>query len=248
MIRKILVGAGIAGVAIAAAIALDAGHLKSYVNKINSSEGLDVSYTISEVGGTQAKYRVALAKPNMAMVDTPDKTYVADGTNLTVYDKKRNSYFVKAQPENAFKDMFADEEVSIWRAFFDAKAFDAVASTKNEGTRTRRGETLNIVSAQVDKAGEYTIKLHLSQKDNLPRQAEFVSVSGATQGIRVMNVESISASRPAEATFAFNAPAGSKQLTEADMMAAEWGHDFNKALENAAAFGKGVIIDFYADW
>ena len=52
----------------------------------------------------------------------------------------------------------------------------------------------------------------------------------------------------ADTLFAFKAPANSKQLTEQDMMSAEWGHDYSKALENAAAFGKGVIIDFYADW
>ena len=248
MIRKLLVGVGAASVVVAAAIATDTGHLATYVNKIYSAEGLEVSYSVNEVGGAQTQYHVVLAKPNKAMIDTPAKTFVADGKNLTVYDKKLNSYFVKAQPADLVKDIFVDEEVSLWRAFFDAKTYDKVASTKNEGTRTRRGETLNTVSAQVDKNGEYTIRLHVSQKDSLVRQAEFVSNMGTTQKIRIVNVESITTGKPADALFAFKAPANSKQLTEQDMMSAEWGHDYSKALENAAAFGKGVIIDFYADW
>jgi outer membrane lipoprotein-sorting protein len=248
MIRKLLVGAGAASVAVAAAIAVDAGHLASYVNKVNSSPGLDVTYTVNEVGGTQTKYHVVLSKPNMAYIDMPGKTYIADGKDLTVYDKKLNSYFVKPQPQDLLPEVFKDEEVSLWRPFFNAKVWDNVAATKNEGTRKSRGETLDSVSAQVDKAGDYTIRLHLSQKDGLPRQAEFVSKLGSTEKIRIVNVESISATKPATSMFAFAPPAGAKQLTEADMMAAEWGHDFNKALENAAAFGKGVIVDFYADW
>lgn len=248
MIRKLLVGAGAAGVAVAAAIAIDAGHLANYVTKVNSAPGLDVTYSVNEVGGTQTKYHVVLSKPNKAFVDMPDKIYVADGKDLTVYDKRLNSYFVKAQPADLATELFREEEISLWRPFFNAKVYDNVASTKNEGTRTRRGETLNTVSAQVDKAGDYTVRLHLSQKDGLPRQAEFVSKTGATEKIRIVNVESISANKPTDSVFVFNAPAGAKQLTEADMMAAEWGHDYNKALENAAAFGKGIIIDFYADW
>ena len=248
MIRKLLVGAGVASVAFAVAIVVDAGHFASYANKLNAAPGLDVTYTVSQVGGTQTKYHVVLAKPNKALVEMPDKLYVADGTELTVYDKKTNSYYTKAQPADLIPEIFKDEDVSLWRAFFNAKVYDNVASTKAEGTRKRQGETLNTVSAQVDKAGDYTIRLHLSQSDGLPRQAEFVSKLGATEKISVVNVESITASKPADSKFDFNAPAGAKQLTEAEMTAAEWGHDFNKALENAAAFGKGVIVDFYADW
>jgi outer membrane lipoprotein-sorting protein len=248
MIRKLLVGAGVACVMVAGAILVDTGHLSTYVNKINSADGLEVSYSINEVGGNQTKYHVVLAKPNKAMVETPTKTFVADGKNLTVYDKKMNSYYVKAQPADLIKEVFAGEDVSLWRAFFDAKTYETVASTKNEGTITRRGEKLNTVSAQVDKNGDYTIRLYVSQNDGLVRQAEFISVAGASKTTRVVNVSSISTNKPADTLFAFNAPANSKELTEADMMAAEWGHDYEKAMENAAAFGKGVIIDFYADW
>lgn len=248
MIRKLLVGAGVTGAVIAAAVAFDAGHLASYVRSINSAEGLDAKYTISVVGGTQSEYHVVLSKPNKAMIDTPATTYVADGENLTIYDKKRNSYYVKAQGADAFKEMFEAEEVSVWRAFFDAKAFDKVASTKNEGTRTRRGETLNVVSAQMDASGEYSVRLHLSQKDNLPRQAELITNLGVNAKTQIMNVASISVDKPANALFAFSAPAGAKQLTEADMVSADWSTDLEKALASAAALGKGVMVDFYADW
>jgi outer membrane lipoprotein-sorting protein len=244
MIRKALIGTGVALVVVAAAVATDAGHLSTYVSKVNAAEGLDVSYTISEVGGTQAKYRVALAKPNKAMVETPTALYVADGANYTVYDKKRNQYFTKPQSADQYKEIFEADELSVWRAFFDAKVYDKVAATKNEGTRTRRGETLNVVSAQMDARGEYTLRLHLSQKDGLVRQAEFVTADKT----KILNVESISASKPADSLFSFTAPAGAKQLTEADMATAEWTTDLNKALEIAAATGKGVMIDFYADW
>ena len=79
MIRKLIVGACLLGTVAAAAVAYEAGHLAPYVKAMSSAEGLDVTYSIFEVGGTQTQYHVVLAKPNLASIETPWKTIVADG-------------------------------------------------------------------------------------------------------------------------------------------------------------------------
>ena len=247
MIRKLIVGGCLLGTVAAAAVAYEAGHLTPFVKAMGSAEGLDVTYTISEVGGTQTQYHVVLAKPNLASIDTPWKTMVADGEFVTVYDKAKNTYYKKDQTADFVNSLFEDDELMIWRSFFDPKALDKVTKTKAEGPRKRRGEMLYTVSAQVDAAGEFTVRFHLSQKDNLVRMAELISIEGTQQKIKVLNVQSISSKKPSADVFVFEAPANAKELTEADLMA-EWQSDYSEAMETAMALGKGVIIDFYADW
>ncbi|MCH7945525.1 MAG: hypothetical protein IIC73_05850 [Armatimonadetes bacterium] len=248
MIRKLFVGACVLGTVAAAAVAYEAGHLAPFVKAMGSAQGLDVTYTISEVGGTQSQYHVVLSKPNLASIDTPSKTIVADGEFITVYDKAKNTYYSKDQTTEALNSLFEEDELMVWRTFFDPKALDKVAKTKAEGSRKRRGEVLNTVSAQIDPKGEFTVRFHLSQKDNLVRMAELISMEGTKQKVKVLNVQSISSKKPSADVFVFEAPSGAKELSEADLMSEWLDNDLATALENAATFGKGVIIDFYADW
>ena len=248
MIRKLFVGACVLGTVAAAAVAFEAGHLAPFVKAMSAAEGLDVSYTINQVGGTQTEYHVVLAKPNLASIDTPSKIITADGEFVTVYDKAKNTYFKKDQTTEALNSLFEEDELMVWRSFFDPKALDKVAKTTRVGSRRRRGEVLNAVSAQIDAAGEFTVRFHLSQKDNLIRMAELISMEGNQQKTKVLNVRSLSTKKPSAAMFVFQPPANSTELTEADLMAEWLDNDLDAAMENAATFGKGVIIDFYADW
>jgi len=247
MNRNLITGTVILGAVVAIAATMDSGHLSPYVKAMSAAKGLDVTYSVNVVGGSTSQYHIVLAKPDKAMIETPSKTYVADGENVTVYDKERNSYFVKSQDKDSIKEIFEADDLMIWRSFFDAKAFDKVARTTNEGSRTRRGETLNTVSVQIDAKGDSTMKLHLSDKDDLVRLAEFKSTAGGKTKNSVLRVTKITTSVPSPDSFVFNAPADAKELTEADLMA-EWSTDYEASMENAASFGKGVIIDFYADW
>ena len=247
MNRNLITGTVILGAVVAIAATMDSGHLSPYVKAMSSAKGLDVTYSVTVVGGSTSKYHIVLAKPDKVMIETPSKTYVADGENVTVYDKARNSYFVKAQDKNSLREIFEADELMIWRSFFDAKAFDKVARTTDEGSRIRRGEKMNTVSVQIDAKGENTMKLHFSDKDNLVRLAEFKSTAGGKAKNSVLRVTEISTKVPNSDLFVFNAPADAKELTEADLVA-EWSTDYEASMENAASFGKGVIIDFYADW
>lgn len=216
---RALVGVGALCALSSFAVASDAGHLAAYVKTLNSAQGLDVSYTVIEVGGAPGEFHVVLSKSGKAMIDTPSKLYVADGTNLTTLDKSKNTYFVQVQTAGTIQGLLAEEQLSLWRPFFDPTAYGDVASTRNEGNRKRRGETLKIVSAQIDAYGEYTIRLHLGQRDNLVRQAEFLSTKGPTPRTLILTVSSMSTGTPTEELFTFTAPPNARFLSEIDLRA-----------------------------
>ena len=247
MIRKFIVGACLLGTVAAAAVTYEAGHLTPFVKAMGSAEGLDVTYSINQVGGTQTQYHVVLAKPNLASIDTPYKTMVADGEFVTTYDKVRNTYYKKAQTKDFVNSLFEDDELMVWRSFFDSKALDSATKTKFVRSRKRRGELLNTVSAEIGTTGEFTLRLHLSAKDNLIRMAELISTVNGQETTKVLNVKSVSSKKPAADAFVFEAPANARELTEADLVA-EWRSEYGEAMELAMSLGKGVIIDFYADW
>ncbi|MCH8980203.1 MAG: hypothetical protein IH945_13330 [Armatimonadetes bacterium] len=212
-----LIGLGALCALTTVAGASDAGHLAAYVKTMNSAAGLDVTYSVNEVGGSMTQYRVVLSRPDKALIVTPFMSYYADGKNLTSYNKRRNTYFVQDQSDGTIKGLLSDEHFALWRPFFDPKAFDDVEKTKNEGTRRRRGVELKIVSAQMNSLGDYTIRLHLGLGDNLVRQAEFLSTRAPTPTTRILTVDSISTDEPVDDVFAFSAPAGAVQLTEHDL-------------------------------
>ena len=230
------------------ALSFDAGHLAPFVKTLNSAEGLDVSYTVLEVGGTSTSYHVTLAKPDLAVIDTPSKTFYADGETITTYDKKRNKYFTKEQTHEALAGLFDDDDLAVWRSFFDAKAMDKIFSSKDEGTRKRGGETLREISAVVNRDGDSTFTLFIAESDGLLRQASFTSIGVGSSTTRILNTKSINTKAVGVETFTFTAPEGAEEMTVADLSSSEWISEYDVALENAAALGKGVIIDFYADW
>lgn len=243
---------GVAALVAAAAVAtaqMGPDLLKSFTTALKKADGLSVSYSLTTVGKTPEKYAVTLAKPNQARLDTPTKLIVADGTNISVLLKKDKVFYKKTQTEAALKALFNEEGVTIWSPFFNEKAYAKVAQARNEGVRTRKGVDLKVLTVALDTRGDEMMTLYLHPKDNVLRQAQFVSKSGLGETTVVLNTESLTLGKPTGSDlFAFSAPAGSKQVTEEELMASKWLNDFEEAKKIAKATGKGIMVDFYTDW
>src|SRR5688572_9607035 len=99
----------IAGVVGAATLALAQGSgspiLNAYVRTVNEAPALSVDYTAQMIGGSSVEYSIDLAKPNKARIDSPAQLIVADGTNITTYDKSCNTYFKEPQSQAALMDL-----------------------------------------------------------------------------------------------------------------------------------------------
>jgi outer membrane lipoprotein-sorting protein len=250
MKRKFAWTAGIVAI-VSLALAQGSGTsvLQSFVKSLNEAPALSVDYTTQVVGGSPTEFSIDLQKPNKARIESPSQLIVADGNNITTLDRGANSYFKAPQTEETFSDLFKNDDVSIWKAFFDSKAFNKVVSAKLKGEKNMSGMKLRLIEYSNDPQGRINQTMYLDDKNILRRlQTEVKDESGSLTTILVTKSLDGSSTANKSEDFVFNAPAGSKELTQAEMNSGKIYYDLEEAKKIAAATKKKIMIDFYADW
>lgn len=248
--RTLLVGTlGVAALAAIAAASGDASpKLKAFAEAMGNAQSFSAKYTVQTIGGSATEYTVAFSKPNMARVETDSTLTIADGTNVTVYDKEANTFTKKPQTPADLMGMFSNLETSFWRPFFKPEAVTTYAGSKDTGTKNRAGKTLNVVTVTADPKGETTMKLYTGSEDNLLYQGEITSASqGQSPQTSVLQVTESSLNASAD-LFAFKAPNGAKEVVASFSKPGEFTNDFWGALAFAKANNKILMVDFMASW
>ncbi|HMS54336.1 MAG TPA: thioredoxin domain-containing protein [Fimbriimonadaceae bacterium] len=254
--RKLIGLTAVAGLAIMA-FAQTGGKdlLSGFAKSLNAADELNVSYTVQLLGGSAAQpYKVSLKKPNLARIDTPRELIVADGKTIFTFDKAANTYFKKPQTKEALDTLLATDDMALWGAFFNEKAFSNVAGVKSLGNKNRKGVTLAAVEATMDKNARKVVTLYLD-KDNMPKQAEVLNVNTDNSKLTwIVEAKELALGNGAEDTsgsadlYAFKAPQGSRELTEAELNSSRWFQNLDEAFKVAKATNKLVMIDFNATW
>lgn len=247
-VKRLILGAGVLAVAaVASAFVARVTALEQFGNVLHSAEGLSARYTVTTVGGTTAEFSVDLAKPNRARIEGPTRLVVADGQNITIFEKDRNRFYVQPQTEALLLSELSGLETQIWAPFFDKDAFSKMSRVRAEGTRNRRGMTLDVVRAEVDPKAETVITFFIDQDERLARQAEMnVTSLGRTQTL-IMNASKVELAAPSADLFTFTAPEGAREVSLADLVAGKW-HSFAEGMELAREGNKLVMVGFVAEW
>ncbi len=219
--------------------------LDKFDSALAAAQGLDVTFSVRELGGAPHDYRVTLAKPDKAKIVTPEKTIVADGNEITTYLPKDHVYFKKKQTQAELLAAFDEPGLSVWTGFFDTKASLRHANAKDNGTLNLGGQNYLVVKAE-DTRGGTTTTYYLGAKDYLAHKVEFQAIDKGKTLSTLLNANSISLS--AGDVFAFNPPANAQEVTEASLLAGHWLNDWSQAMAAAKATGKLVMVDFMASW
>jgi len=224
--------------------------LKSYSTALNGAKSLSTTFSVQKIGGTSTTYSVDLAKPNKARIDTPTQLIVADGTNITTYTKKDNSYFKQPETDADLKALFAGDELSLFAPFFDQSYFaNKVVASKAGAQKVLKGTAYNVVAANMDNKGKKTVTFYLDPKDNIAKRGEYTLVdAGATDTLLVMTKEFALDNTQGASTFAFSAPDGAHEITAEEMSADKWYTNLDEAAAVAKRLNKPMFVDFYADW
>src|SRR5437764_13547735 len=96
--------------------------LNELQSKLNSAKSLSSNYSIQIIGGTSSEYNVTLSKPNLAKLDWPANLVVADGTNITFFNKLDKTFYKQPQAAEALEQVFKQEKERLWLPFFKPDA------------------------------------------------------------------------------------------------------------------------------
>lgn len=231
--------------AVVTAAMTGASAMDKFDQKLEAAQGLDVQFTVRELGGAPANYHVTLAKPNKARVETPEKSVVADGQTITTYLKKDKVYYKHTQTDSALLAVFDEQGLSVWSGFFDAKAKARHADAKSAGTINLGGTNFDVVKLS-DKTGETVTTFYIDKSDSIAKKVDFQSKVMGKDANTLLNTSMVALK--AGDVFAFDAPDGSKEVAEADLTAGHWLYDWDQAMTAAKATGKLVMVDFMASW
>lgn len=244
--KKWLAGGLVAAVAVVAfAQTSGSALLNSFTKALQDAEGLNVTYSVTKLGGASESFTVNLAKPNLARIDSSSQTIVADGTHITFFDKKSNQYFKRKQTDAELRALFAADEFRLWTPFFIESAFKGV-NAKGMPDKARKGTTFKVVALSAPDSDAVTWTLYVDPSDNVVRQAEIVAKTGKDEGTRVIDCKSLELSRAD--VFAFKAPSGSKEVDESELYTDRWYTDWDEALAMAKKTNRAMFVDFYTDW
>jgi len=251
MRRPMIIIAGGALAAIALAQSGASSLLTSFGKAINDAKTVSSSYTFQTISkGGAEQYAITLKKPNLFRIDTPTQTIVADGKEVTTYDKSDKTYYKQPETSGELKTLFAPEELHVFAGFFDANAYKAVRS-KDLGNKMVKGGTMSAVEAAYDAQDRKVITYLLNPDDKVARKAqiEIDRKDPERKLAMVLDTKSLALNGSVpDSTFTFEPPADSRELTLAEINAGRWYYDLDEAKKVAQASGKMIFVDFFATW
>lgn len=247
--RKIAIIVGLAVTSAAFAQTSGKELLDEFAKNLNSAKSLSATYTLQPIGGVPATYNMQLSKPNLARFETPRLIVVADGKNITTYTKADKTYSKEPQTNENLQGLFADDDASLWLAFFNGDALSGARMVKNLGPKTRQGVDYTKIQATMDPGGHKTAVFYID-KDKIARQAEITQTDDKGTYTLLISASAVNlGAEPIEAEkLAFVAPAGSHELTAEELNSNKWFEDIEEAKKMAARTHRLVMVDFYAVW
>jgi outer membrane lipoprotein-sorting protein len=234
-------------VAVAMAQVNGAAVLSNFAKALNSAKTVSSDYTVQIIGNAADDYSITFEKPNKARIDTPTQLVIADGNEITTYDKLAKTYYTKPQTDSDLKALLASDELSLFSGFFNEGAYSA-ASVKNLGEKNRKGQSVTAVQTSVDKDGKKVITYFVG-KDHLARaaQTDLNDPSGVVRSMLDTKTLTLDGNVP-ENTFAFNAPDGARKISLDELNAEKWYTDIDEAMKVAASSNRKIFVDFMATW
>lgn len=217
--------------------------LKDLSVALSGAESLRADYLYSEVTGVPTQYKVTFAKPNKLRIENDYRLVLADGKNVIVYDKSKNTFSKEEQNDASFYKVATLEEVTLWTSFFYPDAFARVSDPVWAGPVERGAGKLESVKFKFN--GESSAVLYMGS-DKMVRQAELQISNGVSTRDVIFNVSDVQLGGSIdEKSFQWQ-PRGGAQEVAVD--SDRWYYTIPEGLEAAKKSKRLLFVDFYADW
>ncbi len=247
--RKLFAFGALAGVAVLAlAQVRGTDVLAAYAKALNASKSVSATLTVQPVGGTPSTFKVNLAKPNMARIDTPSKLVVSDGTTITTYDKQDNSFYKQPYDEKLIKNLLNSDELGMLAPFFDANAYAKVPAAKNTGVKNRKGVDYTVVQVTTDSAGRRVVNFYIDPKDSVAHMSDVTMSTSKTETTSIIVMAKDFTLNGEAPKFSFVAPEGAREMSLDELSAGKWYGNMDEAMAAARKGNKKIFVDFMASW
>lgn len=135
---------------------------RSALAKLSSTDGITVSFVDRLVSGSTESWTVSLRKPNLIMAKSDTHTFTADGSKITLYDRRSKTYTSEPQTSAAIKEFLQRPEHVLTRLFLDP-AGEWLKTAKQARSRKRRGVSLS--GTQITLGKDQTATVYVSTGD-----------------------------------------------------------------------------------
>lgn len=245
--KRMLLAAPVVAISVVAFALLSAPSFDSFKSTLLKAEGVSATVQVNS-GDIKSDYKIDLAKPDKVRIETESQLIVADGKDITTFLKGKNQYYSVPQTAQALAEVMSPMEYQVWTPFFSEKAFAKVARVEKSGERKLAGQNHDVIHVEADAKGDTKMDFYINQKSKMPSRLSISSktLTGTSEQIMALNDVTLGAN--SASLYAFSAPEGAEKVDLSTMNAGVWGWDFKKALDQAQASGKLVMIDFMADW
>jgi outer membrane lipoprotein-sorting protein len=211
------------------------------------SKTLSADVTVFDISGGQSVYTLKLEKPNKVRLVRGTETIVADGSTVTVFDSKANTFYKKPQTEDELKVILSGDQMKLFAGFFKTTALKPY-STTDGATRSLGGEQVTEINAKFDKTGKTNYTFYAG-KDGLVKRAQLEAKSDKGNKRMIFTAKNVMINGSvASDLFAFKAPNGATEVKYEDLISNKWFYDYDEALLVAKQSNRLVFIDFMADW
>jgi outer membrane lipoprotein-sorting protein len=176
---------------------------------LKDAKTLKVTYVL-RVGGVKSDYTLTYSKPNLMLVDGPDRLIESDGTTFWEYNKAAKTYTESPASADLLGTKAQGDEVLAWASFFTEDFVKGMSNIQTGGARPIKGQPTTEVSFTLGSTNTKVVTLYIDDKLGFARGFTFKGSSGDVIGL-ADKIETGSEAMSAD-KFTFAAPAGATKV------------------------------------
>lgn len=217
---KLFAFSALAGTGLILFASLAPSLLEKQASILKDAKSLKVTYTFQHVGGARGDYTLTYSKPNLILVDGPDRLVESDGKTFWEYNKTTKTYTeTEASPEMLAKRAQSDE-VLAWASFFTDAFVKKATGVQTGGSRAIKGQQVTELNFTLDGTPARTGTLYIDDKLGVARGFTLKSDAGSVLAMAseiTLSNEAMSADK-----FTFAAPAGATKAAAPSADSPSW--------------------------
>ena len=133
----------------------------AWQDSLRSKTSISAKVAVQEVGGSAISYSIDMKKPNLLRLDSDTTLIIADGTNITTFDKKQGVYYKQPQTKEDLRVLLDGDQYNLFNGFFGTTP--NVLKSVDGQTRSLGGDQVIEVNTFFDK-GEKKKQLKRDEK------------------------------------------------------------------------------------